>query len=149
MEGQAITIPRGRHAADRWAERIRACQASGLTQAAFCQAHGLDPSYFSHWKRKLGFGQGQIRKGRLGGHRRKAKKVGKRRHTSRPETVARASTAAPGNAFVPVTVGNEDGPVQNWACEIVGPNGLRIRLTSSPDLDTLRQWLQEGGPTCS
>ncbi len=38
----------------RWRKHVVAHRASGQTQVAYCRAHGLDPSYFSMWKRKLG-----------------------------------------------------------------------------------------------
>jgi hypothetical protein len=37
----------------RWRKHVIAHRASGQTQVAYCRAHGLEPSYFSVWKRKL------------------------------------------------------------------------------------------------
>ncbi len=37
----------------RWRAHLEAQRISGGTQAAYCQAHGLDPRYFSVWKDKL------------------------------------------------------------------------------------------------
>jgi len=37
----------------RWRKHVVAQRASGQTQVAYCRAQGLDPSYFSMWKRKL------------------------------------------------------------------------------------------------
>jgi hypothetical protein len=36
-----------------WNEHIREWQNSGITQAAFCKTHGLDPGLFSNWKKRL------------------------------------------------------------------------------------------------
>ena len=41
-------------ARSRWGGHIVAQRASGQTQTAYCRAQGLDPSYFSMWKRRLG-----------------------------------------------------------------------------------------------
>jgi hypothetical protein len=37
----------------RWGKHVAAQRASGQTQVAYCRAQGLEPSYFSMWKRKL------------------------------------------------------------------------------------------------
>lgn len=37
----------------RWRERIAAWRESGLSQQAFCRAHGLSESGLSRWKSKL------------------------------------------------------------------------------------------------
>lgn len=44
---------RTEEARDRWHKHVIAHRASGQTQVAYCRAHGLDPSYFSMWKRRL------------------------------------------------------------------------------------------------
>ena len=36
-----------------WAEHLSAQRDSGQTQAAYCRTRGLDPKYFTLWKRKL------------------------------------------------------------------------------------------------
>jgi hypothetical protein len=36
-----------------WSEHLRAQQHSGQTQVAYCRARGIDPKYFTLWKRKL------------------------------------------------------------------------------------------------
>ena|SRR5271165_5780601 len=36
-----------------WLDHLRAQRESGQKQAAYCRAHGLDPRYFTRWKRKL------------------------------------------------------------------------------------------------
>jgi hypothetical protein len=44
-----------------WAAHMKAQQDSGQSQVAYCRARGLDPKYFTLWKRKLrepqGFGE--------------------------------------------------------------------------------------------
>ena len=44
-----------------WAAHLKAQQDSGQSQVAYCRARGLDPKYFTLWKRKLrepqGFGE--------------------------------------------------------------------------------------------
>ena len=44
---------RAEEARGRWRKHVVAHRASGQTQVRYCRAHGLDPSYFSMWKRKL------------------------------------------------------------------------------------------------
>ena len=36
-----------------WQQHMAAWQASGLSQAAYCRTHDLNPRYFSVWKGKL------------------------------------------------------------------------------------------------
>jgi len=36
-----------------WSEHLRAQQHCGQTQAEYCRARGIDPKYFTLWKRKL------------------------------------------------------------------------------------------------
>lgn len=36
-----------------WSNHLQAQQDSGQTQAAYCRARGVDPKYFTLWKRKL------------------------------------------------------------------------------------------------
>ncbi len=36
-----------------WAEHLQAQRNSGQSQADYCRARGLDPKYFTLWKRKL------------------------------------------------------------------------------------------------
>ncbi len=45
---------RTEEARDRWHQHVIAQRASGQTQVSYCRAQGLDPSYFSMWKRRLG-----------------------------------------------------------------------------------------------
>lgn len=45
---------RAEEARGRWRKQLDAQVASGETQVAYCRAQGLDPTYFSMWKRKLG-----------------------------------------------------------------------------------------------
>jgi transposase-like protein len=35
-----------------WQQQIQAWQASGLTQAAYCRQHGLNPNTFNGWRRR-------------------------------------------------------------------------------------------------
>lgn len=37
----------------KWQQHVTAQQSSGQSQAAYCRTHGLNPKYFSLWKRKL------------------------------------------------------------------------------------------------
>jgi transposase-like protein len=39
--------------AHEWQQQILAWQASGLTQAAYCQQHGLNPHTFKGWRRRV------------------------------------------------------------------------------------------------
>ena len=36
-----------------WAEHLQAQRESGQTQVVYCRTRGLDPKYFTLWKRKL------------------------------------------------------------------------------------------------
>ena len=54
MKSKAVSgSQRVEEARDRWRKHVVAHRASGQTQVAYCRAQGLDPSYFSMWKRKL------------------------------------------------------------------------------------------------
>lgn len=44
----------------RWRERMAAWRQSGLSQQAFCRAHGLSVSSFSHWKSELAKRDGRM-----------------------------------------------------------------------------------------
>jgi hypothetical protein len=48
-----LASKRAEEARSRWRKHVAAHRASGQTQVAYCRANGLDPSYFSMWKRKL------------------------------------------------------------------------------------------------
>jgi hypothetical protein len=46
-------LQRGEEACGRWHKHVVAQRESGQTQVAYCRVQGLDPGYFSMWKRKL------------------------------------------------------------------------------------------------
>ncbi len=51
-----MTTPRKKHkriGRTGWQQHMAAWQSSGLSQAAYCRKHDLNPRYFSVWKRKL------------------------------------------------------------------------------------------------
>ena len=39
--------------AEEWRQQIQAWRASGLTQAAYCQQHGLNPYTFTGWRQRF------------------------------------------------------------------------------------------------
>jgi hypothetical protein len=54
MKSRAVSQSgRVEEAGGRWRKHVAAQRASGQTQVAYCRAQGLEPSYFSMWKRKL------------------------------------------------------------------------------------------------
>ena len=44
-----------------WAEHLQTQQDSGQSQATYCRARGLDPKYFTLWKRKLREGRAAVK----------------------------------------------------------------------------------------
>ena len=46
-------VERSGSRAECWRERIRACEASGLTIERYCRDHGLSASGYHGWKREL------------------------------------------------------------------------------------------------
>jgi hypothetical protein len=54
MKSKGVSLSQRREEArSRWHKHVVAQCESGQTQVAYCRARGLDPSYFSMWKRKL------------------------------------------------------------------------------------------------
>lgn len=48
MEAEAMVV-----CEQSWAQRIRSAEQSGMSQKAWCRAHGVCPSTFYRWKRAL------------------------------------------------------------------------------------------------
>ena len=100
-----------------WRKRVAQWQRSGLGQAAFCQRQGLAYATFQVWRRRLR---------EDGGH---------------DSAALKNDTAAGSNAFIPVNVrpGVAERPAGSWACELLGPRGVKIRLRRRPSLARLRE----------
>ena len=112
---------RRRESAAVWEERIRRCRESGLAVRTFCRQEKFGMSSLYRWRLKLKVGAGPS-------GRAPSPKEG-----HGPET-----------PFIPVRV-KEGGaasrslPPGTWACEVVGPRGVRVRLRERPDLAGLRE----------
>lgn len=110
----------------RWRERMAAWRESGLTQKAFCQAHGLSVSSFSHWKSKL------------------AKRDAGRLSPEPSAVEADSEKSRKGVSWTEVTwparAGSE--PVADgWGFEVVLPRGWSIRLGARFESEPLRRLL--------
>jgi len=108
--GQAVGLPSGSRA-DYWRERIRACEASGLSAARFCRERSLSVSGYHWWKREL-----------------------KRREM----TVRPGVTPVPPFAEVHVTPPRS---VETVAIEVVLPGERRVRVYPGFDEATLARVL--------
>ena len=54
MKSKGVPLSQRREEArGRWHKHVVTQRESGQTQVAYCRAQGLDPGYFSVWKRKL------------------------------------------------------------------------------------------------
>jgi len=54
MKSKGVSLSqRCEEARSRWHKHVVAQRGSGQTQVAYCRTQGLDPGYFSMWKRKL------------------------------------------------------------------------------------------------
>ncbi len=100
----------------RWWERhLERWKRSGLSQAEYCRRHGLASVSLSGWKRRVAVREGQA---------------------------GRVSSRVP---FVPVEVKGAERPCGSpagvWACEIVGAQGVRLRLRERPGLRRLERLL--------
>jgi len=102
-----------------WRQRVAQWQRSGLSQEVFCQRHGVAYSTFQAWRRRL--------------HERSALDV----RGAQPEA------ESVGRAFIPVRVKRSGEPVESaqrdWACEISGPSGVKVRWRKRPSITRLRK----------
>ena len=48
-----VMVVRDEYRAQQWALVIQECQASGLTNKAFCEQRGISEKSFYYWQRKL------------------------------------------------------------------------------------------------
>ena len=111
-----------------WKRRIAQWQRSCLAQAAFCQQHRLSVSTFQYWRRRL-------------------------RDTAVPARCRAAfipvhmkDVGAAGGPGLPQRLDSSCGSAAPgaWACEIVGPQGVQVRLRDRPSLARLGElmaWL--------
>lgn len=111
----------------RWRERLAAWRQSGLSQQAFCQAHGFSVSSFSHWKSKL------------------ARRDGGRGPEAAVEKRAVVEDPAP-LRWTEVRVGRSGGEIplrdrESSGFEIVMARGCSVRLGADFDAEALRRLL--------
>ena len=109
-----------------WKRRIAQWQRSCLAQAAFCQQHGLSVSTFQYWRRRL----------------RDTAVPAKCRAAFIPVHVKAGGAA--GGPGLPSGLDSSSGNTTPWACEIVGPQGVQVRLRDRPSLARLGElmaWL--------
>lgn len=110
----------------QWRERVEAWRGSGLTQRAFCQAHGVSPSSFSHWKHKLSQRDEERAQAltRVGGSAESATAVSWTEVRWPAEAAQGVPVAQAGSGF-----------------EIVLPRGWSVRLGSRFEVEPLRRLL--------
>jgi hypothetical protein len=105
---------------ERWRQRLSEWKRSGLRPASYCRRHGLSEATFYWWKRRL-----------CGVAPRKPAQA-----QAPQEAVGRRST------FIPVRLKESAGGAAagaRWACEVVVPSGVRLRLREHPGLGRLRK----------
>lgn len=110
--------------AEVWRKHLSAWKRSGLIQAAYCRRHGLTKQHFSWWKRRLEASGGAPPQARP---RRRLKR-------SASAGVPAASNVA---AFVPVRL--SETQAGEWAFEIEGAGGVRLRFRKRPSVSRLRE----------
>ena len=102
-----------------WGQRVAQWQRSGLSQEVFCQRQRLAYSTFQTWRRRL------------------------RAHVSPDVRDAQAGAVSVSRAFIPVSLRPSERPVESaprdWACEISGPSGVKIRWREGPSMTRLRK----------
>jgi transposase-like protein len=117
-----MTKKRDRRPASEWEKLISAWRASGESQRAFAEAHGVSASTLASWARKLEASAGKVRRLR------------ERRSTaSRPaDTFSEVRVRpAPGRAATPPVV------------EVTTPSGYVLRMTGDVDPASLHALLEE------
>lgn len=97
-----------------WRRRMAQWQSSGMSQSGYCRRQGLALSTFQYWRKRVG------------------------------EAAGRDGAAGNGSAFIPVDVKESSAlvaplPFDLWACEVVAPGGVRVRLRKRPGLAGLRR----------
>lgn len=122
MEESIQSKTQRRHdSAATWVQRFEECRQSGMPVRAFCRQHGIVISSYYRWHLKL---KGRVRK------------------ADRRPTGGRHA----GTAFIPVHVRKElvSSPALSagtWACEVTGPQRVRLRLRERPEWRELLQLL--------
>lgn len=106
-----------------WRSALRRRERSGMTVAAFCQQEGLKPTTYQFWRR-------EIRRRDEQPHRRREK----RRSSSRPVSSTPSSVS-----LAPVQLIEDHSPV---SVEIVGPDGLVVRIPEQASTEHVRRILQ-------
>jgi hypothetical protein len=111
-----------------WDRRIAQWQRSCLAQAAFCQQHGLSVSTFQYWRRRL------------------RNNAVPSRHRAAFIPVHVKDGGAAGEPGLPSGLNSSSGSAVPgaWACEIIGPQGVQVRLRERPSLARLGElmaWL--------
>jgi hypothetical protein len=106
----------------RWRAHLEAQRMSGRTQVAYCQAHGLDPRYFSVWKGKLKPAERTAR-------RAPAPKVAKHSVVPLVPVVIKSSSGTDASTTDPLTI------------HLRLPNGLSVSITI-PSLNRLPSVLE-------
>jgi hypothetical protein len=122
MEESIQSRTQRRHdSAATWEQRLEECRQSGMSVRAFCRQHGIVISSYYRWHLKL---KGRVQKAR--------KRPTGGRHAGTP--------------FIPVHVRREPASSSalsagTWACEVTGPQRVRLRLRERPEWRELLQLL--------
>jgi hypothetical protein len=105
-----------RRTAEHWRRLVEGWPASGLTQAQYCERHGISIASLHRWRERL---------------------AGERRSVAVPERRRAAPDAV---QLVPVQLRGE--PAMGQRCtqvRIVFPDGVRVELSAGVDAATLRE----------
>ncbi len=115
-------MPRG----DYWQGLIDECHRSGLSQAAFCRAHGIARRSLNFWKRKLSGGAGDG-----------ASAVSDPAGAQRPPAFVPVQVVSTRRPHDTATLGSP--PVWEGEIEIVLASGRLVRVRGRVDGEWLRQ----------
>ena len=106
-------VDRGEHRTpEQWSALVKAYQASGQSQRAFCDEQGIGQSSLRYWKRRLEPGAG-----------------------------IEPTPAATGSRFVAVQVLEDPPALSDSGLVVISPHGVRVEITRGFDAATLARVL--------
>lgn len=100
------------HLKSHWSQHLDAWRASGLSQNAYCQKHGLRPNQFTYWKRKL----------------------------TTPSVDSENKPSAPDCAFIPLTVNGAPPAASGLSLRL--PNGCELSGIETRHLPIVTQLIE-------
>lgn len=127
-EDEQAPARRGAGKEKYWRQQIAQQRKSGLSQARYCQKHGLNPNNFSWWIREIRERDKVNAMEMLGAEFR-----------ALHEEVAREEE----NPFVAVNVVGSEPPVVEGFLDVVLPSGAVIRVTEKTPMNLLARVLKK------